>query len=1018
MIHRIFAGWTSNETSGLPGGMRAGLSPFVAGVLALLALVGRCAGNEDFSRTVRPLLASRCGACHGGDQREGGLSLASRDSALAKLDSGRLAIVPGRPDESELVRRIESHTDDERMPPKGEPLSADERQSIRRWIAAGAPWDIPWAYRPLVRAQRPPLDRARLERIATPSDWWLEARLAEQDLTPRPLADRVAQARRLFFDLVGLPPLPEQLEEFLADSNPDAWQRLVDRTLASPRLGERWARHWMDVAHFAETHGHDQDRPRRNAWPYRDYLIRAFNSDRSFSRFVMEQIAGDALDPLDPDAQVATGFLAAGPWDESSLRDIRDDTLDRQIARYLDRDDIVSTAIGAFASTTIHCARCHDHKFDPISQVDYYRLQAVFASTDKAERTYDPDAAIARRRHELRTSLAALNQRRSSEDSALLAEPLTSEVAAWERRVAAQRNAWTIATPTDVRSEQGSQLTIQADGSVLSGGTRPERDTYTIQTRVKLPRIAAVKLEVLPDSSLPHRGPGRQDNGNLHLSEFELSAARDSANGQDSKPPQRVALRNPRADFDQQGWTIAHALDGNLSTAWGVYPEVGKPHQAVFELAEPLEAAEGVTLLFTLKQLHGGGHLIGRPRLSVTEAAAEARVDSATLPAAIAQSLARPATQRSAAERLDLAVFYLRTKFEAELAALPSPQLVYAGTSRFEPDGSFKPAEKPRPIHVLRRGDVREPGAEVGPGALRCLPHLSSELSIADPSDESQRRLGLARWLADPANGLTWRSIANRWWHYHFGRGIVDTPNDFGMMGGAPTHPELLDELALELQRHDGSLKWLHRELVTSAAYRRASTHDPRAASIDADNRLLWRMNRSRLDAESVRDALLCLSGTLDYRMGGPSDQQFILSPGVHVTPVVDYAKFDAGDRANYRRSIYRFLFRTLPDPFFEALDCADASQWTPARNVSMTALQALALLNDKFVLRQCEHLAETLESDSDDPSRQTSRLFQLLLLREPTDGERRAFRTYIERHGLENACRWLVNSNEFAFVD
>lgn len=771
----------------------------------------------------------------------------------------------------------------------------------------------------------------------------------------------------------------------------------------------------MDVVHYAETHGHDQDRPRPNAWPYRDYLIRAFNSDRSYDQFVGEQIAGDVLDPFNPEAIVATGFLATGPWDESSLRDIRDDTIDRQIARYLDRDDIVSTTMGTFASTTVHCARCHDHKFDPVSQVDYYRLQAVFAATDKAEREFDVDEPTARRRGAWERELAGLDARRAARDPQLLSTETTAAVAAWEAQIAGQRDRWTALVPTAVTSAGGAKLVPQPDGSVLSTGPRPEKDTLTITARVVAPKITGLRLEVLTDPSLPHQGPGRQDNGNLHLSEITANAR---VGDPTSGLVKTLALKNPRADFDQEGWTIAHALDGNPATAWGIYPQVGKPHRAVFELSEPLDASAGATLSVELKQLHGGGHLIGRPRISVTSIDLPLPLDAATLPAAVSEILAVPARQRTADQRLDLAVYVERQRLEASLRALPPKRLVYAGTSRYKPDGSFRPADRPRPVHVLARGDIRQPGAEVGPAALGMLADLPAELQLTDPQQEGQRRAALARWLADPRNALTWRSIANRVWQYHFGRGIVDTPNDFGAMGGRPSHPELLDDLALELQRRDGSLKWLHREIVLTAAYGRSSVPSQRGDEGDADNRLLWRMNRSRLDAESIRDTLLVLSDTLDATMGGPSDQHFVLSPGIHVTPVVDYQKFDSANRANFRRSVYRFVFRTLPDPFLEALDCADASQWTPTRNVSITALQALALLNDKFVVRQCEHLAERIEGERPTVDGQVRRLFELTLLREPHERELRATSQYVERHGLENACRWLVNSNEFVFVD
>lgn len=660
---------------------------------------------------------------------------------------------------------------------------------------AGAPYDRPlegrisapsdwWSLKPIRKPTLPPVPRTLdANWVRTPIDRFILAKLHEKGLRPSPPADRRTLLRRLTFDLIGLPPTPEESEAFLADPAANAYEKVVDRLLASPQYGERWARHWMDVVHYAETHGHDQDRPRPHAWPYRDYLIRAFNEDRPYSRFVQEQIAGDVLFPDDPQGIVATGLLATGPWDESSLQSIMDDTADKRIAQYLDRDDMLSTVMSTFVSTTVHCARCHDHKFDPISQKDYYALQAVFAGVDKADRPYDAGVRVANRRRRL------------------LSE-----------------NAW-----------------LQA-------------------------------------------------------------------------------LRN----------------------------------------------TTGPTL---------GQHVL----------------------------------ERQVAE---------------QLAALPPPSLVYAAASDFKPEGNFRPAKTPRPIHVLYRGDISKPREEAAAGALACMPELAHHFRLADPKYEGSRRAALARWITDPKNMLTWRSIVNRVWHYHFGRGIVATPNDLGRMGAAPTHPELLDWLAADFQESGGSLKRLHRLIVTSAVYRQSSRHQASAAAIDADNQYLWRMNRMRLDAESVRDAVLRVTGKLDLKMGGPSVKQFIQTPGIHVTPNVDYLSFDVDRPENYRRSVYRFIFRTLPDPFMDTLDCPDSSQLTPARNTSVSPLQALAMLNNRFMVRQSEHLAERAAKAGKDLPTQIRSLYLLALGREPTAKEMRALAEYAGKHGLANACRIVLNSNEFMFVD
>jgi hypothetical protein len=992
---------------------------------ALLPLAASSAATAaDFDRDVRPILSTRCLRCHAAVGPEAGLDLTSSEKANAALESGNRAIVPGDPAASELLRRVSATDPDERMPPIGDPLTPAEVETLRGWIAEGAPWPPHWAYRPLRRPEAPVVTTSpEAEWARTPIDRFILKELRAHGLSPSGPADKRTWLRRVTFDLTGLPPTPEELAAFLADDSPEAFDKVADRLLASPHYGERWARHWMDLAHFAETHGHDQDRPRPNAWPYRDYLIRSFNEDTPYGRFVEEQVAGDVLFPGDPQAVVATGFLAAGPWDESSLRDIREDSLDREIARYIDRDDIVTSVMGTFASTTVQCARCHDHKFDPIAQADYYGLQAVFASTDKANRAYDPDPAVAARRADLLARKAALPAQRQSADPVLLEPALQAEVASWEREVAAADAAWVILDPETFTAEKGSILTEQPDHSLLAGGTRPETEVYVITAPVPLPRVTGLRIEVLTDASLPHTGPGRQDNGNLHLNELKVTAAPPD----DPAATKPVTLRNPHADFDQAGWTVAMALDGNPATAWGIFPEVGKPHRATFEVAEPIPA--GARLTVRLEQTHGGGHLIGRVRLAATAAPLPLPETAESLPAEVAAVLAVPADERSGAQRATLAAFSLDRKLDRELSLLPPQQLVYCGTNRFTADGSFRPAERPRAVYVLNRGDVRQPGELAKPAALACLPDLDGRFSVSDPDDEGARRAVLARWLSDPRNALVWRSIANRVWQSHFGRGLVDTPNDFGRMGATPTHPELLDWLAAELLESGGSLKRLHRRIVLSAVYRQSSSigdfglriaesGEANPQSIDSDNRLLWRMNRTRLDAESVHDAILAVSGRLDAKMGGPSVKQFVETPGIHVTPNVDYRAFDIDDPVHRRRSVYRFLFRTLPDPFMETLDCPDGSQPTARRNESITALQALAMLNDRFVVRQSEHLAEQLEAERPDLRGRIRRLYELALLREPAADELAAFEEYATTHGLANAGRMLLNSNEFLFAD
>ncbi len=1060
----------------------------------------------DFIADVQPIFAKHCVACHGVEKQKSDYRLDQKKSALTGGSFGG-AIVPGKSSESKLLRYVAGLDDEMKMPPKGKGLGADEIGILRAWIEQGAPWpaeasvdatsDRPkhWSLKPLTKPAIPQVKNQAW--VRTPIDAFILAKLEEQGMAPAPPADPRALIRRVYFDLIGLPPTAEEVEDFAAKfthspthphtrsqhegvrgwqgegvkrteesraSESDthspthplthsqhqgvkAYEALVDKLLASPRYGERWARHWMDVVHFAETHGHDQDRPRPAAWPYRDYLIRAFNDDKPYTRFIEDQVAGDVLHPDDPWATAALGMIAAGPWDESSQMGIQDGTVDKKIAQYLDRDDMIATTISSFNSVTIHCARCHHHKFDPISLEDYYALQAVFAGVDRANRSFEPDAKASSRRSELVKEKAKLAGNVANEE--LFSAANLATVAEWEKTVASAAVTWHVLDPSAFTSAGGATLTKQSDGSILSGGTRPEKDTYTITATTKLKSITGIRLEVLSDESLPHKGPGRQDNGNLHLSEFRVQEGSaegtkgqrdEGTKGQDNNPhstspnpkseirnPKSLPLRSAVADWNQEGWGVARAIDGKAETAWGIYPKVGQSHHAIFDLEKPTNAqGEEITLIFTLDQLHGGGHLIGRPRLSVTSAPKPAQ--AASIPGAIAAILATAPEKRSVEQKRSLALHVLRSRNDSQLAALPAPQFVYAAAATFPVDGNFKPAGKPREVFVLRRGDIHQPIGPASPGSMSCVTGPEPRFKLANVEHEGERRAALATWISHRDNVLTWRSIVNRVWHYHFGRGIVDSPNDLGRMGGTPTHPQLLDYLAVTFRDdYQGSLKKLHRLIVTSSAYMQSTRHDEKFAAIDADNRLLWRMNRLRLDAEQTRDAMLAISGKLDLTMYGPSVKQFIERPGVHVTPVVDYAGFDVDHPNQFRRSVYRFVFRTLPDPLMDALDCPDLSQLSPKRSVSVTAQQALEMLNNRFMVRQCEHIAARVageggakreEGGGSDLERQVQRVYALALGRVANKDELAAVTAYANKHGLANAVRVLINSNEFLFLN
>ncbi|WP_165229578.1 PSD1 and planctomycete cytochrome C domain-containing protein [Aquisphaera insulae] len=994
----------------------------VFGTASAMARGDDPAATAFFESKIRPVLVEHCAKCHGASAAapKGGLRVDTREGLRRGGDSGP-AVVAGKPEESLLLQAIARTGEVSAMPPK-EPLPASIVADFRAWIARGAAdprdgmgavasaasasgsgdW---WSLRPLNRPDVPTVEGAGKgsDDVRNPIDAFLLAKLRAKGLTPQPEADRLTLIRRLCFDLTGLPPSPEEAEAFVRDADPRAYEKLVDRLLASPAFGERWARHWMDAIHFADTHGFEHDVFRPNAWRYRDYLIAAINRDTPWPRFIREQLAADVFYPDEPRLTAALGFLGAGPYDLSAAS-----TAPTSFEN-LDRDDLVTQTMAAFVSATVHCARCHSHKFDPIPQEDYYALQAVFAGIGKGDLAYDEDAEVHRRRKQAHAMLAAAE---SGKADALLSTEARTMVARWEGS-RGKPPAW---APLDAEvfvASDGSTLRKLNDGSLIAEGPRPERETYTVTiAATSAPRpIGAVRLDVLPDDALPAKGPGRAHNGNLHLSEIEILAFRPGAG-----TPERRTIRRASADWNQPDWGVARAIDGDPATAWGIFPRVGVSHFAVFELDGTLTLEPGARLVVVLKQLHGGSHLIGRFRLSSAATSGDAVV---ALPPDAERALRIEPGRRTPDQARAVAVAVLRLAAERELASLPAPVKVYAAGRTVEVDGKAATMDRPRVIRVLKRGDLSTPAAEVGPGALSAVTVLKPRFdAIPAGAGEGVRRASLADWLADPKNPLTWRSVANRVWQGHFGAGLCDTPSDFGRMGGLPSHPELLDWLAAEIRDDGGSLKSLHRLICTSAAYRRSSASVESSAAADPDNRLLWRMNRRRLDADGFRDAVLAVSGRIDRRAGGPGVAHFRTSPGPQVTPKVDYDAFDWDAPGAGRRSIYRVVWRGIPDPLMDALDFPDAALLTPSRGFSASPLQALSLLNNDFVLRQSEHLAARAQAAGPTAAGRIRAAFRIVVLREPTATEEAAFAALAGRHSLAAACRVLLNSNEFLFVD
>lgn len=868
-----------------------------------------------------------------------------------------------------------------------------------------------------------PLERPAVPARATgdhPIDHFIRTRLEEQGLKPSPSADRRTLIRRLYFDLIGLPPTPAEIESFVNDPNPHAYEALVDRLLASPHYGERWARHWLDVVHFGETHGYDKDKPRPNAWPYRDYVIRSFNEDKPWARFIEEQVAGDVLYPFTRDGIEALGFIAAGPWDFIGHAEVPESKIDGKIARHLDRDDMVANTMQSFNSLTVQCAQCHDHKFDPISQADYYALQAVFAAVDRTDKEYDLDPEVAKTRR-------ALNQQR---------EPLVAEQKDLNERIRARAGEGLIALNDLISKAEKATKQSEAFGyhSVIEA-----RQNAVKWVQIDLGRSVKLTQIILHPAKDDFAGIGE---GFGFPVRYKVEAAVDSEFTQEVRMiADHTGVDVPNPGLEPQAFEAVDVVARFIRvTATKLAPRQKDFIFALAELSVIDKAGNDVAAGATATALDSIEAPLRWQKSNLTDGwypglAGANTGELANLKTAREELLARCMLddERGRLTELDEEL----KQVNGELAKLPPVQRAYVaavhtGSGTFTGTGAN--GGQPRPIHLLKRGSVLTPAEEVGPGTLGVVPDLPSRFELPLGHAEGERRAALAKWLSDVRNPLTWRSIVNRVWQQHFGRGLVETPNDFGHMGAKPSHPELLDWLACEFRDGGQSLKQLHRLIVTSATYQQvsssefrvsgletSSTRNPKPGTrnleLDADNRLLWRMNRRKLEAEAVRDAMLFVSGRLDPKMGGPSFQDFVIDKPEH-SPHYLYDQHDPDAPQAQRRTIYRFLVRSQPQPFMAALDCADPSIQVATRNESVTALQSLALLNNALVISLSKHFAHRVEAEGGSISEQTARAFYLAIGRPPTDGEATQLSHVAEEHGLENLCRALFNLNEFAFVD
>ena len=930
----------------------------------------------EFNREVRPILSEHCFQCHGLDQQKSKLRLDFEEFAHKGGKSGLAAVAPGKPDHSEIIHRVTDRGED-RMPPKGKGLSRGQVEVLRRWIGEGGKYDKHWAYVSPKRSVLPTV-KAK-ERVANAIDHFTLRRLEEHGLTFSEPADKARWLRRVSLDLLGLPPTVEQLDDFLVDKSENAREKVVDALQQSSRYGEHWARQWLDLARYADSNGFQADQL-RDSWAFRDWVIAAMNADMPFDQFTIEQIAGDLLPEATFSQKVATGFhrtptcnVEAGVHPEEN-----------RVNQVFDRVNATGTT---WLGTTMECAQCHSHKYDPVSQEEYYRLFAFFNNTPLEVKggggvtfnfwgpTMDlpSDKASKPKKQAAETALKAKEKE--------LAVAKKASEAKFEDWLVSQRkklskekgsSIWAVLKPTKWKSSGKETFTLQDDDSLLAGGTSGDKSIYEIETEAPKGKLASLRLETLLHDSLPSKGPGRNrtnSNPNFVLNELTVSLL------EPGKKPAPLKLTRAKVDFSQGNFSANGLIDGkrDLRSAWAISPEFGKAHWATLDLAKPVEPALGSKLLFKLEHLYGGGRNVGRPRFSASPEPAR----QPALPKEIANLLRKP--KPTARETKKLLGHYLKS--DDELADLEKS--VAAAKKKVD---AIKPAttlvmvemDKPRETRVMSRGNYLDPKQKVASGTPAALHPWKKEWPA--------NRLGFAKWLVDQDNPLVARVVVNRWWGQFFGSGIVSTEEDFGSQCEPPTHPELLDWLAVEFMENGWSMKKLHKTIVLSATYGQSSRVTPELLEKDPNNLWFARGPRLRLTAEMIRDNALRISGLLSEKMGGspiypPQPDGLWRQTGRNEPKYVA-----ATNQDRFRRGIYVIWRRAAPYPSFVNFDGPDRSACHPKRSRTNTPLQALTLLNDEAYVEMALGLAiRVLEDKPDaDLDERLRYAFRRTLAREP----------------------------------
>ncbi len=918
-------------------------------------------GQVNFNRDIEPIFAANCYQCHSAKKVASQLRLDAKAAAMKGGLSGAV-IVPGNSKDSRLLHRVLGLNDEARMPMGGTALKPEQIELIKRWIDEGAAWpegdgatgrqgdgaNEPSKHWAFIAPNRPALPEVKNKAWArTPIDRFILAGIEKNGLTASPEAGKETLIRRLSLDLTGLPPTLKEIDQFLADTSPQAHEKLVDRLLASPHYGERWGRWWLDAARYADTNGFEKDLP-RSIWPYRDWVIKAFSEDKKFDQFTIEQLAGDLLPNPTLDQRVATGFLRNSMLNQEGGVDPEQ----FRVEGLIDRVDAVGKA---FLGLTVNCAQCHNHKFDPIAQKEYYQFYAFLNNDDEPEIEV-PDAKLSRKREEILSKIAGI------EDDLIAKQPdLPKRMAEWEQSVRYDESQWTPLTDADIFAAFGVKFDKLEDGSFIARGDNSTSNNYKITARTTLKNITGFRVEFLSDPNLPRGGPGRAPDGSFYVTEFAVDA---SPMGPMDKAAatSKIALANATADFERPDFPVKNVIDGDLKTHWYSDAGPGRRNQsrkmvfATQQPAGPVGYDGGTILNFQLTQkfddsIKPGNVMqnIGRFRISATTAQ-NPKADP--LSTNVRKILALPAAQRTKSQQREVFSFYRTTRADWPEAVAANKQIDEA--MREWPYGVTTMALSNRPVpretHLFKRGDWKRPGDAVTPGTPAVL--------HAFPKDAPRNRLGLAEWIVDKNNPLTARVIVNRIWQQYFGEGLITTPEDFGARCERSSHPELLDWLAREFIESGWSIKHIHRLIVNSATYRQSSNLTPKLQEADPTNRWLARAPRQRVESETIRDIALAASGLLSQKIGGPSvyppipDGVLSLGYGAQMP----WPTSTGEDR--YRRAMYTFWKRSVPYPSMIIFDQPNGDFSCTRRIKSNTPLQALTTLNDQVFMEIAQGLA------------------------------------------------------------